>query len=72
MPLRLHSSGVRDHPSLGKNQGKLRTNQLQLTPALPSLGLRTKRQISYAQIRRRQPKLLYVVEGDVRQGERKF
>jgi len=27
-PLRLYSGGVWDHPSSGKNQGKLRTNQL--------------------------------------------
>jgi len=32
-PLRLYAGGVPDHPSLGENQGQLRTNQLQLTPA---------------------------------------
>lgn len=32
-PLRLCSSRVGDHSSLGTNQGKLRTNQPQLTPA---------------------------------------
>jgi len=32
-PPSLSSSCVWDHPSSGKNQGKLRTNQLQLTPA---------------------------------------
>jgi len=31
-PLRLYSGGVWDHPRSGKNQGKLRTNQRQLTP----------------------------------------
>ena len=28
--------GIPDHPSSGKNQGELRTNQPQLTPAHPS------------------------------------
>ena len=32
-PLRLCCRGEWDHPSSGKNQGKLRTNQPQLTPA---------------------------------------
>jgi len=32
-PLRLCGGSVRDHHSSGKNQGELRTNQLQLTPA---------------------------------------
>jgi len=32
-PLRLCSSYVWDHPSSGKNQGKLRANEPQLTPA---------------------------------------
>jgi hypothetical protein len=51
-PLRLYCGGVPDHPSSGENQGELRTNQPQLTP---SSGLRTKKEISCAQIRRRQP-----------------
>jgi len=33
MGLTLCSSRVGDHPSSGTNQGKLRTNQPQLTPA---------------------------------------
>ena len=52
-PLRLCGSGVRDHPSSGTNQGELRENQPQLTPAHPSSGLRTKKEISCAQIRLR-------------------
>src|SRR5687768_11679645 len=43
------------YSSSGKNQGKLRTNQLQLTPTHLSSGLRTKKEISCAQIRHRQP-----------------
>jgi len=39
----LSSGCVWDHPSSEKNQGKLRTNQPQLTLAHPSSGRRTKR-----------------------------
>ena len=49
-PLRLCFGGVWDYPISGKNQGKLRTNQPQLTP---SSDLRTKKGISCAQIRLR-------------------
>src|SRR4051812_17180710 len=54
-PLKLCGGSLRDHPSSGKNQGELRTNQPQLTPAHPSSGLRTKKEISCAQIRRIKP-----------------
>jgi len=45
-----------------KTQEKPRTNQPQLTPAHPSSGLRTKLEISCAQIRRRQPGLFQRVK----------
>jgi hypothetical protein len=59
------SSGPPWHPSSGENQGELRTNQPRLTPAHPSSGLRTKKEILYAQIRRRQlAVLLRATRGD--------
>jgi len=45
--------------SSGKNQGKLRTTQPQLTPAQDE---RTKKEISCAQIRRRQPGCFYLTQ----------
>ena len=42
--LRLCSRSVWVHPSSGRIQGKLRTNQPQLTPAHPSSGRRIKRE----------------------------
>jgi len=65
-PLRLCGGGVPDHPSSGKNrsgknQGELRINQLQLTLAHPNPGLRTKKEISCAQIRRIKPSCFFNV-----------
>jgi hypothetical protein len=56
-PLRLCGGGTWDHPNSGKNQAKLRTYQSQVTLAHGRSGLRAKREIPYAQFRRRQPGL---------------
>ena len=42
-PLRLCSGRVLGHFGSGKNQGKLKINQLQLTLDYPSSGLQTKK-----------------------------